>query len=63
MDRMSRRARAIVLSVDEKSQIQVLDRIPTGLPSKCGRGKTMTHEYKPNGTTTLFAVLIVFDVR
>src|SRR3974390_2652125 len=48
---------AIVLSVDEKSQIQALDRTPPGLPIKKGRCGTMTHDYKRNGTTTLFAAL------
>jgi len=46
-----------VLSVDEKSQIQALDRTQPGLPMKKGRGATMTHDYKRNGTTTLFAAL------
>src|ERR1700735_2859842 len=48
---------AIVLSVDEKSQIQALDRTQPGLPIKKGRCGTMTHDYKRNGTTTLFAAL------
>ena len=48
---------ALVLSVDEKSQIQALDRTQPGLPIKKGRGATMTHDYKRNGTTTLFAAL------
>ena len=48
---------AIVLSVDEKSQIQALDRTQPGLPLKKGRAATMTHDYKRNGTTTLFAGL------
>jgi transposase len=48
-------AHAIVLSVDEKSQIQALDRTQPGLPMKKGRLGTMTHDYKRNGTTTLFA--------
>ena len=48
---------AIVLSVDEKSQIQALDRTQPGLPMKRGRAGTMTHDYKRNGTTTLFAAL------
>ena len=48
---------ALVLSVDEKSQIQALDRTQPGLPLKRGRGATMTHDYKRNGTTTLFAAL------
>lgn len=54
-------AHAIVLSVDEKSQIQALDRTPPGLPLKRGRGGTMTHGYKRHGTTTLFAALNVLD--
>lgn len=48
---------AIVLSVDEKSQIQALDRTQPGLPIKRGRAGTRTHDYKRNGTTTLFAAL------
>jgi transposase len=48
---------ALVLSVDEKSQIQALDRTQPGLPMKKGRNQTMTHDYKRNGTTTLFAAL------
>ena len=51
--------RAIVLSVDEKSQIQALDRTQPGLPIKKGRAGTMTHDYKRHGTTTLFAALDV----
>ena len=54
-------AHAVVLSVDEKSQIQALDRTQPGLPMKKGRGATMTHDYKRNGTTTLFAALNVLD--
>jgi transposase len=54
-------AHAIVLSVDEKSQIQALDRTQPGLPIKKGRAGTMTHDYKRNGTTTLFAALDVLD--
>ena len=54
-------AHAIVLSVDEKSQIQALDRTQPGLPLKKGRAGTMTHDYKRHGTTTLFAALNVFD--
>jgi transposase len=50
-------AHAVVLSVDEKSQIQALDRTQPGLPLKKGRGATMTHDYKRHGTTTLFAAL------
>ena len=52
---------AIVLSFDEKSQIQALDRTQPGLPMKKGRLGTMTHDYKRNGTTTLFAALNVLD--
>lgn len=48
---------AIVLSADEKSQIQALDRSQPGLPMKPGRCGTMTHDYKRNGTTTLFAAM------
>jgi len=54
-------AHAIVLSVDEKSQIQALDRTQPGLPLKKGRVGTMTHDYKRNGTTTLFAALDVLE--
>src|SRR5258707_10953047 len=54
-------AHAIVLSVDEKSQIQALDRTQPGLPLKQGRAGTMTHDYKRHGTTTLFAALNVLD--
>jgi transposase len=50
---------ALVLSVDEKSHIQALDRTQPGLPLKKGRCQTMTHDYKRNGTTTLFAALNV----
>ena len=49
--------KALVLSVDEKSQIQALDRTQPGLPLKPGRAGTMTHDYKRHGTTTLFAAL------
>jgi transposase len=52
---------ALVLSVDEKSQIQALDRTQPGLPMKRGRAETMTHDYKRNGTTTLFAALNTLD--
>ena len=52
---------AIVLCVDEKSQIQALDRTQPGLPLKKGRGATMTHDYKRNGTATLFAALNSLD--
>jgi transposase len=51
--------RAVVLCVDEKSQIQALDRTQPGLPLKNGRAATMTHDYKRHGTTTLFAALDV----
>jgi transposase len=54
-------AHAVVLSIDEKSQIQALDRTQPGLPMKKGRGATMTHDYKRHGTTTLFAALNVLD--
>ena len=53
--------RALVLCVDEKSQIQALDRTQPGLPLKKGRCGTMTHDYKRNGTTTLFAALNMLD--
>jgi transposase len=53
--------RALVLAVDEKSQIQALDRTQPGLPLKRGRAGTMTHDYKRHGTTTLFAALNVLD--
>jgi transposase len=52
---------AVVLSVDEKSQIQALDRTQPGLPMKKGRAGTMTHDYVRHGTTTLFAALNVLD--
>jgi transposase len=51
--------RALVLCVDEKSQIQALDRTQPGLPLKKGRAATMTHDYKRHGTTTLYAALDV----
>ena len=54
-------AHAVVLSVDEKSQIQALDRTQPGLPMKRGRCGTMTHDYKRHGTTTLFAALDVLE--
>src|SRR6266851_8317937 len=54
-------AHAVVLSIDEKSQIQALDRTQPGLPMKKGRCATMTHDYKRHGTTTLFAALNVLD--
>lgn len=53
--------KALVLSVDEKSQIQALDRTQPGLPMKKGRAGTMTHDYKRHGITTLFAALNVLD--
>jgi transposase len=53
--------KAAILCVDEKSQIQALDRTQPGLPLKKGRCGTMTHDYKRNGTTTLFAALSVLD--
>lgn len=52
---------AVVLSVDEKSQVQALDRTQPSLPLKPGRAGTMTHDYKRNGTTTLFAALNVLS--
>src|SRR3989441_1570098 len=53
--------KAVVLCLDEKSQIQALDRTQPGLPMKKGRCGTMTHDYKRNGTTTLFAALNVLE--
>ena len=53
--------KAVVLCVDEKSQIQALDRTQPGLPMKKGRCGTMTHDYKRNGTTCLFAALNVLE--
>jgi len=53
--------KALVLCVDEKSQIQALDRTQPGLPLKKGRCGTMTHDYKRHGTTTLFAALSMLD--
>lgn len=53
--------KAIILCMDEKSQIQALDRTQPGLPLKKGRCGTMTHDYKRHGTTTLFAALNVLD--
>src|SRR5208337_994574 len=53
--------RALVLCVDEKSQIQALDRTQPGLPMKKGRCGTMTHDYRRHGTTTLFAALSMLD--
>jgi transposase len=58
---MSPPAHAVVLSVDEKSQIQVLDRTQPGLPLKEGQPATVTHDYVRHGTTTLFAALNVLD--
>jgi transposase len=58
---MSPPEHALVLCCDEKSQVQALDRTQPGLPLKKGRASTMTHDYKRNGTTTLFAALNVFD--
>lgn len=52
---------AVVLSVDEKSQIQALDRTQPGLPIKPGKAGTMTHDYIRHGTTTLFAALNILD--
>ena len=54
---------ALVLCVDEKSQIQALDRTQPSLPMYPGRCGTMTHDYKRNGTTTLFAALVVAEGR
>nr|WP_235187581.1 IS630 family transposase [Methylobacter tundripaludum] len=53
--------KALVFSVDEKSQIQALDRTQPGLPMKPGKAGTMTHDYKRHGTTTLFAALNVHE--
>ena len=55
--------KAIVLCVDEKSQIQALNRTQPGLPLKKGRCGTMTHDYKRNGTTTLFAALDLLQAK
>jgi transposase len=52
---------ALVLSCDEKSQIQALNRTQPGLPMKAGRAGTVTHDYKRHGTTTLFAALNTLD--
>jgi transposase len=52
---------ALVFSCDEKSQVQALDRTQPGLPLKRGRGETMTHDYKRNGTTSLFAAMNTLD--
>jgi transposase len=56
-------AHSLVLSLDEKSQIQALDRTQPGLPLKPGKAGTWTHDYKRHGTTTLFAALNVLDGR
>ena len=58
---MSPPEHAVVLCCDEKSQIQALDRTQPGLPMKPGRAATMTHDYKRNGTTTLFAAMSMLD--
>ncbi|MEJ8826638.1 IS630 family transposase [Variovorax humicola] len=58
---MSPPEHALVLCCDEKSQVQALDRTQPGLPMKKGRAATMTHDYKRNGTVTLFAALNVLD--
>ena len=58
---MSPPENALVLCCDEKSQVQALDRTQPGLPLKKGRAATMTHDYKRNGTTTLFAALNILD--
>lgn len=58
---MSPPEHALVLCCDEKSQVQALDRTQPGLPLNKGRAQTMTHDYKRNGTTTLFAALNVLD--
>src|SRR5215204_1229814 len=58
---MSPPAHAVVLSVDEKSQIQALDRTQPGLPMKEGRPASATHDYIRHGTTTLFAALNILD--
>ena len=55
--------KALVICVDEKSQIQALDRTQPGLPLKKGRCGTLTHDYKRHGTTTLFAALEVLEGR
>jgi transposase len=58
---MSPPEHALVLCCDEKSQVQALDRTQPGLPMKAGRAATMTHDYKRNGTTTLFAAMKTLD--
>jgi len=55
--------KAMVICVDEKSQIQVLDRTQPGLPLKTGRCGILTHDYKRHGTTTLLAALKVLEGR
>lgn len=55
--------KAVVLCVDEKSQVQALDRTQPGLPMKKGRCGTMTHDYKRNGTTCLFVALNILEGR
>jgi hypothetical protein len=61
--------RAIVLSFDEKTRVQALDRTQPSLPMKPGRGGTMTHDYKRHGTTDLFAAMnvatgeVLYDTR
>ena len=55
--------KAVVLSVDEKSQIQALDRTQPGLPLRVGHAGTITHDYKRHGTTTLFAALNILNGR
>ena len=52
---------ALMLCCDEKSQVQALDRTQPGLPLKKGRAATMTHDYKRNGTTTLFTAINMLD--
>jgi transposase len=58
---MSPPEHALVLCCDEKSQVQALDRTQPGLPMKPGRAASMTHDYKRNGTTTLFAAMSTLD--
>ena len=60
---LNRPQKAVVLCLDEKSQIQALDRTQPGLPLKKGRCGTMTHDYKRHGTTTLFAALEILQGR
>ncbi len=60
---MSPPEHALELCCDEKSQVQALDRTQPGLPLKKGRAATMTHAYKRNGTTTLFAALNILDAQ